>query len=414
MLTVVGLSQRSAPVEVRERVAIGGAELPAALAALGHGIILSTCNRTEIYLGDDRPGDAAAATQLLAERAGGEVAALAGHLYEIRGENAVRHLYAVAASLDSLVLGEPQILGQVRQALSAAETAGTSSPVLARAFREALRVGRRARAETFIGRHAVSVSYAAVELARQVFGQLDRCRALVVGAGEMAELTTRTLVQYGVGVVAVVNRTVGHAEVLAERFGGRAIAFADLVPALRESDIVISSTDAAHVVISRDDVAAAVEGRVGRPLFVIDIAVPRDVDPSVRALENVHLYDIDDLRSLCDHNRAERRAEIQQVQAIIDEEAARFVAWWQTRQALPTVLALRARADEIRRAELAEALAKLRHLSDADRVTVEALSRAIVNKLLHEPTVRLKKSARQGGEATAAVRTLFGLDGARS
>lgn len=415
MLSVVGLSYRSAPVELREKVAVGETELPAVLGAIGHGVLLSTCNRTELYFASGpeiptgRSIDTSAATRFFGGRARSSVASLAPYLYALHDFAAISHLYAVAASLDSLVLGEPQILGQVRRALLAAQEAGTAGPVLARAFHEALRVGRRARNETFIGRHAVSVSYAAVELARQVFGRLAGCRALVVGAGEMGALTARTLIDQGVGVVAVANRTLAHAEDLTTRIGGRAMGLDDLVPALVEADIVISSTDAPTFVIQRTAVAAALAERGGRPLFLIDIAVPRDVDPGVRALPGVHLFDMDDLHTLCETNREVRREEVSRVEAIIDEESARFVDWWHTRQAVPTVVALRERAEEIRREELAEALAALRHLGDAERQTIEALSRAIVNKLLHTPTVRLK--AAPGDEGTlAAARALFGLD----
>jgi glutamyl-tRNA reductase len=398
MLTVVGLSHRTAPVELRERVAVSAEELTEALQDLGQGVILSTCNRTEVYLPDGpAPGRRFFAGRL------GPAAVDPSALYQLSGEAAVRHLFAVAASLDSMVLGEAQILGQVRAALAAAEAQKTADPVLARAFREAIRVGKRARAETFVGRHAISVSFAAVELARSVFGRLDGCRALVVGAGEMGELTARTLAGHGVGVVAVANRTPAHAAGLAARFGGRALGLDELVPAMNDADIVISSTDAPSCVIGAAEVTAATAGRGDRPLFVIDIAVPRDVDPTVRDVPGVFLYDIDDLKSLCDHNRTQRQREVHRVQQIIDAETARFAAWWRSRQAVPTVVALRARAEQVRQEELAEALGKLRHLDAADRATVAALTRAIVNKLLHQPTVRLKARASATDDAPAQV-----------
>lgn len=411
MLTVVGLSFRSAPVELREKILIGEDELASALQALGHGVILSTCNRTEIYQATDTADRSLDALAFLERRFSGLEAAFRPHLYELEGSRAVRHLYAVAAGLDSMVLGEPQILGQVRAALDAAEAAGTAGPVLSRVFRQAVRVGRRARAETFVGRHAVSISYAAVELARRVFGRLDGCRALVVGAGEMGELTARTLVDHGVGVVAVANRTLENASALAARFGGEAVALDRVVPSLAASDIVITSTDAPGYVIDRADVRSAIAGRDGRPLFLIDIAVPRDVDPAVRSLDRVFLYDIDDLKALCDLNREGRRREVNGVQQIIDGEAARFESWWKTRRVIPTVVALREHAEQARQEELSEALRKLRHLSDADQATVDALTRALVAKLLHRPTTWLKGAADGvDDEAIRLVRDLFGID----
>jgi glutamyl-tRNA reductase len=309
-----------------------------------------------------------------------------------------------------MVLGEPQILGQVRDALDAAEVAGTAGPALSHVFRQAVRAGRRARAETFVGRHAVSISYAAVEMARKVFGRLDGCRALVVGAGEMGELTARTLADYGVGVVAVANRTLSTASALAAQFGGRAVPLDRIVPSLADSDIVISSTDAPTYVIDHSLVSRAVAQRDGRPLFIIDIAVPRDVDPLVRSLPNVFLYDIDDLQALCEVNREGRRQEIHAVQRIIESEVELFEAWWRTRRAIPTVVAMRDQAERARQEELAEALQKLGHLSDTDRATIDALTRAIVSKVLHGPTVRLKEMAAQGdAEAIDLMRILFNL-----
>ena len=410
MLTAVGLSFRSAPVELREQLAIGETELVSALGDLGHGVILSTCNRTEVYqaVGNvDRIRDAA---HFLRQRFGEVETSLRPHLYELEGERALRHLYSVAAGLDSMVLGEPQILGQVRSALEAAEAAGTADPLLSHAFRQAIRVGRRARAETFVGRHAVSVSFAAVELARQVFGDLDGCRALVVGAGEMGELTVRTLVDHGVGVVAVANRTLAHATALADRFGAEAVSLEGVVPSLATSDIVITSTDAPGYVFDRSELTSAMAAREGRPLFIIDIAVPRDVNPNVRGLDDVHLYDIDDLKALCDLNREGRQRETHRVQRIIDAEVDRFCDRWRARQAVPTIVALRDQAERARQAELAEALSKLRHLSDADRATVDALTRAIVAKLLHRPTIALKNAASQASDdALHLAREMFGL-----
>ena len=411
VLSVVGVNYRSAPVELREKIVVSDQELPAALETLGHGVILSTCNRIEVYQVSDAPALQSAA-DYLRERCADADPEAHPHIYHLLGADAARHLYDVAAGLDSMVLGEPQILGQIRTALEAAEEAGTAGAVLSHVFRDAIRVGRRARAETFIGHHAVSISYAAVELAKKVFGKLHGCRALVVGAGEMGELTVKTLVDHGVGSVAVVNRTLENAAALARRFDGAAASLDDLVTALEASDIVISSTDAPGYVIRQNDVQQAVQRRGGRPLFIIDIAVPRDVDPTSRALSGVFLYDIDDLQTLCEMNLEQRRREAQSVRRIIEDETARFARWWRTRQVIPTVMALRTRAEQARQEELAEALAKLEHLSEADQAIVADLSRAIVQKLLHQPTVRLKELAGDqlaDGSTLDLAHALFGL-----
>lgn len=402
-LRVVGLNHESSSLETRERAAVGASVLPEALETIGDGVILSTCNRTEVYrlASDDETTDPA--ETFFARRLGDASDGKAPHLYRLEHITALRHLFAVAAGLDSLVVGEAQILGQVRSAIDAARAAGKADDHLVRIFHQALRVGRRARAETFIGRHAVSVSYAAVELARSVLGNLREAKVLVVGAGEMGELTARVVVEHGAVVAGVANRTLAHAEAITARVGGQAVGLERLADAIAESDIVISSTDAPDYVVSRDAVAAAVARRRARPLLIVDIAVPRDVDPSVCNLDGVHLYDMDDLRAHCSHNQEQRRREVREVQRIIDAEVERFEAWWRTLPALPSVLSLRQGAEQIRLVELEEALARLRHLSPADRAVVDQLSRAIVNKLLHAPTVHLKDFAAAGDLASIDV-----------
>lgn len=389
---------------------MGASVLAEALESIGDGVILSTCNRTEVYrlAPDDEITDPSEA--FFARRLGNPPEGKLPHLYRLEHTKALRHLFAVAAGLDSLVVGEAQILGQVRAAIDAARAAGTADEQLVRIFHQALRVGRRARAETFIGRHAVSVSYAAVELARSVLGDLREAKVLVVGAGEMGELTARVVVEHGAVVAGVANRTLAHAEALTARVGGRAVGLDRLAEAVAESDIVISSTDAPEYVVSRTAVAAALAGRRNRPLLIVDIAVPRDVDPSVRDLDGVHLYDMDDLRAHCSHNHEQRRQEVRQVQRIIDAEVERFESWWRTLPALPTVLSLRQGAEQVRLVELEEALARLRHLSPADRAVVDQLSRAIVNKLLHAPTVHLKEfAAADDRSAIDVIREAFDI-----
>jgi glutamyl-tRNA reductase len=404
------LNYQAAPIDVRERALVGKADLPAALKSVGSSVILSTCNRTEVYVeeGDRVAGDHA--YRFFTSRLGPD-AVSASWLYDLRGLAALRHLCAVAAGLDSMVLGESQILGQVREALVDAIAAGVAGPVLTRAIRAALRVGRRARHETFVGRHPVSVSRAAVELARSTLGSLAGRRVVVVGAGEMGELTAQALIDNGVGLFAVANRTVQRAQDLAARHGGFGVSMDELRSLLVDADIVIASTDSPHPIIHADDVRTAMTCRANRPLFLIDIAVPRNIDPAVRATPRVNLCDIDDLRARCEHNRDRRRDEIERVYAIVDQELSRLAAWWEAQNAVPTVVELRALADQARREELAEALGRLRHLDQDDQAVVEALTRAIVNKLLHQPTVALKAAAGAGqDEAIRLVREIFGLD----
>jgi len=408
LLTVVGLSYRRAPVELRELVSVTPDVIAASLQSFGNAVILTTCNRTEIYQDLPNPEADAPARAFLLQRSGPHRSEVDDCLYAYSGEAAVRHLFLVATGLDSMVLGESQILGQLREALDSALTVGSTTPALRRAFQDAVRLGRRARSETFIGRHAVSVSYAAVELAREVFGSLNDCRAVVVGAGETGELTARTLVEHGVAVIAVANRTIGHAERLVRGFHGRAVRFEDLPEVLVEADIVLSATDAPGYVVSHDAVRRAVASRPDRPLFLIDMAVPRDVDPACGEIPNVRLYGIDDLKARCEANRDLRGQEIQRVHALIADELGKFVAWERTRAVLPTVVALREHAEECRREELAEALSRLKHLDESDKQVVADLSRALVNKLLHEPTTRLKADA-QDEFLVAAIGRIFGL-----
>lgn len=409
MLRVVGVNHRTAPVDVREKLVFHDAEVPDALEALGSGIILSTCNRTEIY--QETEAGARASITFLAGRFNDSERALMPHLYQLSDLDAVRHLFAVAAGLDSMILGEPQILGQVRLAAEMAEATVATGSVLSRVFRDAIRVGKRARTETFVGRHAVSVSYAAVELARTVLGTLHGRKVLVVGAGQMGELAVRTLVDHGVDTVVVANRTVANAAALANQFGGSAVPLQQVVEALEGADIVISSTDASSYVISRSDVEQVMVRRDQRPLLLIDIAVPRDIDPSVRGVTGIHLHDIDDLQTLCEMNREARRREARRVQRIIDDETARFERWWRVQDVIPTIVAVREQAERARQEELREAYQKLRQLSEEDRATIDALTRAIVAKVLHGPTVRLKglAAAEQSEAINSLARDLFGL-----
>jgi glutamyl-tRNA reductase len=419
-LTLVGLSHKTAPIEIREKLTFPAAGMGEALAALtasdavAEALILSTCNRTEVYaLGaDDRCADAV--VDFLCSGGGVERHELLGYLYESRGQDAVRHLFRVVSSLDSMVVGEAQILHQVKEAYDLACEAGAARRVFHKLFRQSFAVGKRVRTETAIGEAAVSISYAAVELAKKVFDTLEGRTILVVGAGKMSELTAKNLVSQGVRQVLVANRTYERAVELAERFEGVPIPYEDLFERMSEADIVISSTAAPGYVIGKAEVAGAMKGRRA-PLFLIDIAVPRDVDPAVNELPNAFVYDIDDLNGVVASNLEERMREAERAEVIIDEELRVFESWLETLEVVPTIAAIRAEAERVRAEEYAKALKRLGTLSEADRATVEALSQAIVNKMLHGPTARLREAAGEadGYEYVDTARRLYGLDAER-
>jgi glutamyl-tRNA reductase len=337
---------------------------------------------------------------------------LVRYLYISEGEAVVKHLFRVVASLDSMVLGEAQILGQVKEAYEHSFSANASGRIFNKLFRQSFELGKRVRTETEIGENAVSISYAAVELAKKVFDSLEGRTILILGAGKMRELTAKLLVCNGVASVLVANRTFERAQELAERFEGEAIRYDDLYERMRDADIVISSTAATHYVVTKDRVAAAMRGRGGDPLFIIDIAVPRDIDPEVNDVNDVFLYDIDDLNGVVSSNLDERMREAEKVEAIIADEMAAFEAWLESMEVVPTVAAIRAKADSIRQAELAKAYKRLGGLSEKELKTVEAMTSAIVNKILHGPTNRLKQSAGEvdGVMYIEAARHLYGLD----
>jgi len=424
-ILVVGLNHRTAPVEVREKLAFSGGHLREALASLAErranndpycqeAVLLSTCNRTELYaLVEDIHVGREALMRFLASHQKLPIAELEGHFYVHANQEAVAHLFRVATGIDSMIVGEHEVLGQVREAYHLATACKAAGPLLGRLFRKSISVGKRARTETAISRNGVSVSYAAVELARNVFGDLTDCRALVVGAGEASEQTLKTLVDNGVTEVTIINRTRRRAEAIANWCNGRVLAFNRVAQALWHADIIISSTAAPHAVIQRNAVERAMEWRGYRPLLFVDIAVPRDVDPSVSQIENVHLYDIDDLERVAEANRQRRRREIPKVEAIVQEELGAFMAWFQSLHVLPTITELREWAHDIRQSELEQALRRLGSLSERQLAVVEALSQRIVNKLLHVPTVNLKERA-SGGDGhlyALALRELFALEG---
>lgn len=412
-LVLVGLSHRVAPVELRERVALGpeqAGELARRLAgAGGEAVCLSTCNRTELYLAASEAAEAEArAAGALRKLAGERGDELGAAVYRLGDEAAALHLFRVAAGLDSMVPGEGEILGQVR----AAYEAGVTGSTLDRLFRQALHAGGKVRSETAIGENPASISAAAAALAAQVFGELAGRRILVVGAGKAAELAARSLASRGAEISFVANRTVEHAAELAGRFGGAALALDRVADELERADVIVSSTGSPGFVLHREQVARAMRVRKGRPLFLIDIAVPRDVDPAINELDGCYLYDIDDLEAVVAESIAGRRREAGRAEAIVADEAERFRGWQASLDVVPAIASLRARAEEIRRGELERAEGRLARLSDGERRAVESITAQIVNKLLHLPTVRMKQAAAtpDGPVYADALQHLFGLD----
>lgn len=417
-ILTLGLNHRTAPVEIREKLAFPERDQPSALACLvrdyglSEAAILSTCNRSEIYIAADSESGLEGARRFLCENQGVDVKTLESHFYALSDSAAAIHLFRVASGIDSLVIGESQILSQVRQALETAQQNGSASLLLNELFQRSLRVGKRARSETDIGRGRLSISTAAVELAGQVFENLARCRVLLVGAGEMAELSAQYLVDSGVEKLLVANRTPERAEELARRFGGEAVPFDELSAQLATVDIVISSTAASDYVIQPDALRRAMGERRGRPLFLIDIAVPRDIDPAARDLDNVFLFDIDDLEQVVAANRQERESEIFRVQEIIDDELKKFLHWFNARGTGPLIRDLHQRAANLQAQELARWTTKLNQLSAEDRQLVEGILRGYANKLLHEPLVKIREFANDddGYLRLDTVRRLFKLD----
>ena len=416
---VVGLNHRTVPLPVLERVNVPPALIPKALRDLAgreylaEVALLSTCNRTEVYALCTKfhPG-VADASEFLAEQAGMKAADLTEHIYSYYDEAAIAHLFGVAAGVDSVILGEGQILGQVRDALKSAEEEGTAQQGLARIFRYAIEVGKRSRAETGIGRGAVSLSSAAVALATERLGTLVERRVLVLGAGEMGQGMATSLAGSGVAEVVLAGRGTDRATELAIRVGGRAIPIEKLPQALVAADVVLTSTGATDVVISHDQVETAMQRRFGRPLLIVDIAVPRDVDPGVGDIPGVTLLDMDDLKAFAESSMDRRRREVARVRRIISAELERLRTERTAREVAPVVSALRSRGEDIRLAELDRFRAKLDGVDAKTAETIEALTRGIVAKLLHEPTVRVKEAAGTGrGEQFAdALTALFDLE----
>ena len=419
-LILVGLNHRTAGVEIREAYALSECD-PCRLGLVNpegpvtEAVTLSTCNRVEILAVADHTAPPEAILAFWAETCGGSVGVLGPHVYVHQGLDAVRHLFTVASSLDSMVMGEPQILGQIKDAYRASVDHGSSKVILNRLLHKAFSVAKRVRTETAIASSAVSISYAAVELAKKIFGDMSANRAMLVGAGEMAELAAAHLVSAGIREILVANRTYSRAKELAERFKGRAVPFENLTALLPEVDIVISSTGATEAVIRARDVKPVLRTRRNRPMFFIDIAVPRDIDPDVNALDNVYLYDIDDLKEVVEENLAARRDEAIKAAAIVEEEVGAFSRWLESLELQPTIVDLLSRGEAIAERELAKTLKRLG--PEVDPATQEALRtlvRSVAHKLYHEPIIYRKRRTQEEGRAQRIIdstRRMFNLDG---
>jgi glutamyl-tRNA reductase len=401
-LALIGVNYKTAPIELRERIAISREDLLettralAAVEGVTECMIVSTCNRVELLAAVENPNTDL--TGFLHRHFGLERALLEPHIYEQRDRDAVRHLFRVAASLDSMVVGEPQILGQVKEAFAVARAAGTVAGQLEHLLQSAFAAAKKVRTETEIGSSSVSIASVAVDLAKKIFGSLQGRTVFLVGAGKMSELAARHLVQQGAGAILVSNRTHERARRMADQFKGRVIPYEQLYEAASEADIVISSTGAPHPIFRREHGQAFMQRRRNRPMFFIDIAVPRDVDPAMGKLEGVFVYDIDDLQAVAAAHMAERSREASDAEALIAGEVERFQQKQRTVNVAPAIVALQRHAEEIRQAELRRIQARLGGLSTEQLAAVEALTRGLVNKFLHPPMQALKQAARDGDQ----------------
>jgi len=416
-LLALGISHKTAPVALRERLAFTESEAAefgrtaAASEEVREAVVISTCNRTEVYLVVGDPvraeGDV---LSLLARRADIRPTELAEAIYSPRNCDAARHLYRVTAGLESMIVGEAEIQGQVRRAHEAAITAGSTGPLSNRLFAAALTTGKRVRSETALGSSRLSIPSVAVELARSVLGELERRHVVILGAGETSELTARALAEQGAGTIFVANRHADRALSMAQRFGGSVVGLDKLPEQLAQADIVLSSTSSPHAIVGREELELVMAERVERPLLLIDIAVPRDIDPSCAGLEGVTLYDIDDLQAVVASNLSSRTEEAPRALEIVEEEIHRFARWLGQLDALPTVGALREHGNDIVEQVLAENSGRWETASTRDIARIEAIARAVMARLLHEPTIRLRSLGGDRGHASLElVRELFAL-----
>lgn len=416
-IVLAGLNHRTAAVSVRERFALAEHSLPEtwALPKIGsvrESLILSTCNRVEV-LG---VGGEGLTDNLLAQwskACGQPLDALQPYLYIHKNMDAVRHVFEVASSLDSMVLGEPQILGQMKDAYRKAVNAHATGPILNTLMHKAFSVAKRVRSETAVAASAVSISYAAVELAKRIFGSMPGQKAMLVGAGEMAELAAMHLLQAGIDEIIVLNRTFSHAQELAARFNGRALPFSDMLTALQNVDIIITSTGSREPILHAAEIKKALKARKNRPMFFIDIAVPRDIEPEVNSLDNVYLYDIDDLKEVVEENLANRREEAARASLIIDEEVTALAHWFENLEVTPTIQEIVNRGEAAARMELAKTFKRLGTLDDESRAAIETMALSLVHKLNHEPIMYLKSNGMGNSrplDRIHTIRRVFNLD----
>lgn len=416
---VVGLSHKTAPVAVREKVAFAPEQMQQplsqllGLSAISEAVIVSTCNRVELYaVGNDVTTGIAQLKQFLSDYHQLPMAQLESHLYAKHGVEAIRHVFHVTSSLDSMVIGEPQILGQIKTAYGYAATHKTVGLILNRFLHKAFSVAKRVRTETNIAGNAVSVSFAAVELARKIFGSIEGKTVMLIGAGEMCELAAKHFINNGVARVLVTNRTFARAEHLAAEFSGQAVLFENFADHLYQVDILLSSTGATNFIINPAQVNAALKQRKNKPMFFIDIAVPRDIDPRVNDINNVYLYDVDDLQGVVNANLKERHKEAHHAEEIIEHEIGQFLSWMTGLEVVPTIVALRQQIERLRQSEVEKTFSALKHLTPADRKAIEAMSSALTNKILHPPTRVLKQAQQQScaQQYVDALQQLFELE----
>lgn len=417
-IVLLGLNHKTASVDVRECIAFTADETDRALKALrtnpviGESVLLSTCNRIELLMAADEIDAAiAVAKQFISEFKKVPLSRFETALYQYLGDDAVRHTFQVASSLDSMVVGEPQILGQMKAAYHQATLERTSGVILNKLMHRTFFVAKKVRTQTGIGDHAVSISYAAIELGKKIFGDLEGRPVMLIGAGEMAELAVEHLIRNRAGTITVANRTFARGVALAERFTGKAIKFEEITDAVKEVDIVISSTGANDYVLRKDQIKRAMKSRRNRRLFFIDIAVPRDIDPDINRIGNAYVYDVDDLKGIVDDNIEDRNREALKAQRIIDEAVIGFRKWFDTLDVVPTIVSLRGKVESMARQELEKTLGNLSHLSDSDKRAIERMTGSLVNKILHGPTSFLKRDGCRGDKTVSLdlTRKLFNL-----
>lgn len=419
-IVVIGLNHRTADVEMREKLACDGEKLSRALKSLvsineiKEGIILSTCNRVEIYgVTDDFAHGVKEIKKFLSIFHNIPIESLEGVLYAYEGDDAVRHIFRVSSSLDSMVLGEPQILGQIKDAYEKALSHHTTGVMLNHLMKKAISVAKRVRTETKIAENAVSISYAAVELAKKIFEDINTKTAMLLGAGDMAELAARHLLNSGVKEIIVSNRTYERALDLAADFKGRAVRWEDFLKEMLFADIVICSTGAPNYILTEEQARKMMKDRRHKSIFIIDISVPRNIDPEINKIDNVYLYDIDDLQGIVHSNILERKKEAEAAEEIVRQAVKTFISWERSLKAVPTIVDIRNRAESIRKAEIEKFMNKLNGMNEEDKKIVEALTNSIVNKLLHPSLTALKENAEGTEDMANAIylaRRLFGLD----